>query len=47
VRAHDIVIAISPEAVRGDSTAWYNNYWDFCAQFLNDRLGKNWCISPE
>src|SRR5579862_1964818 len=40
-------IAASPEAIKGDSTTWYSNYWDFCAQFLNDRLGKNWCISPE
>jgi Fic/DOC family len=40
-------MAVSPEAIRGDSTAWYISYWDFCAQFLNDRLGKNWCISPE
>jgi hypothetical protein len=40
-------VAASPEATKGDSTTWYTNYWDFCAQFLNDRLGKNWCISPE
>jgi hypothetical protein len=40
-------VAVSPEAIKGDSTAWYSNYWAFCAQFLNDRLGKNWCISPE
>ena len=40
-------IAASPEAIKGDSTAWYSNYWGFCAQFLNDRFGQNWCISPE
>jgi Fic/DOC family len=40
-------IAVSPEAIKGDSTEWYSNYWGFCAQFLNDRFGQNWCISPE
>jgi len=40
-------IAVSPEAIKGDSTAWYSNYWDFCGQFLKDRFGQNWCISPE
>jgi hypothetical protein len=40
-------IAVSPEAIKGDSTAWYSNYWDFCVQFLTDRFGQNWCISPE
>lgn len=40
-------IAVSPEAIKGDSTAWYSNYWGFCAQLLNDRFGQNWCISPE
>ena len=40
-------IAVSPEAIKGDSTAWYSNYWDFCGQFLTDRFGQNWCISPE
>jgi Fic/DOC family len=40
-------LAISPEAPKGDSTAWYSNYWQFCAQLLEDRLGGKWCISPE
>lgn len=40
-------IVVSPDAIKGDSTAWYSNYWDFSVQFLNDRLGQNWCISPE
>lgn len=40
-------IAVSPEAIKGDSTAWYSNYWDFCGQFLTNRFGQKWCISPE
>lgn len=40
-------IPISPAATKGDSTAWYSNYWIFCTQFLNDKFEENWCISPE
>lgn len=40
-------IAASPEAPKGDSTAWYSNYWGFCAQFLYQRFGQSWSISPE
>lgn len=40
-------IAVSPEGIKGDSTSWYSNYWGFCAQFLHEKLGQNWCISPE
>lgn len=31
----------------GDSTSWYSSYWGFCSQLLEDRYGKDWCISPE
>jgi hypothetical protein len=40
-------IAASPQAIKGDSTTWYSSYWGFCAQFLTDRFGQNWCVSPE
>jgi hypothetical protein len=39
-------IATAPAAM-GDTTSWYSNYWEFCGQLLNDRFGKNWCLSPE
>lgn len=39
-------IAASPETAKGDSTAWYTNYWEFCLQLLNERLGQ-WCAAPE
>jgi len=32
---------------KGDTTTWYSSYWDFCGQLLEDRFGKDWCISPE
>jgi hypothetical protein len=31
----------------GDSTSWYSCYWQFCAEFLNNRYGKDYFISPE
>jgi hypothetical protein len=40
-------IATSPQASRGDSTVWYSNYWGFSVQYLDDRFGDAWCLSPE
>jgi hypothetical protein len=40
-------LAVPPTAAKGDSTPWYSNYWEFCAQYLEDRFGKAWCIAPE
>lgn len=40
-------LAVPPQTPLGDTTTWYINYWQFCAQLLNDRLGANWCISAE
>lgn len=36
-----------PDEVPGDSTAWYASYWEFCASYLNERFGTEWCLSPE
>jgi hypothetical protein len=36
-----------PNESSGDSTAWYASFWDFCAAYLADRFGKDWCLSPE
>lgn len=36
-----------PDETAGESTAWYASFWDFCASYLNERFGKNWCLSPE
>jgi hypothetical protein len=40
-------IASRPDEVTGDSTAWYASFWDFCAAYLHERFGKDWCLSPE
>lgn len=36
-----------PEQAAGESTAWYASYWAFCFDYLNDRFGEDWCLSPE
>ena len=36
-----------PDEVPGDSTAWYASFWDFCAAYLSERFGEDWCLSPE
>ena len=36
-----------PEEQKGESTGWYASFWDFCAAYLDERFGKEWCLSPE
>ena len=36
-----------PEEQRGESTGWYASFWDFCSAYLEERFGKEWCLSPE
>tara|TARA_R110002153_G_scaffold192633_1_gene345913 strand:+ start:2615 stop:4126 length:1512 start_codon:yes stop_codon:yes gene_type:complete len=36
-----------PEEKSGDSTYWYTSFWDFCATYLSERFGAQWCLSPE
>lgn len=36
-----------PDEIAGDSTAWYTSFWGFCAQYLSDRFGDDWSLSPE
>ena len=40
-------IPARPDEIPGDSTAWYASFWDFCAAYLTERFGKDWCLSPE
>lgn len=40
-------IPASPDEVPGESTAWYTSFWAFCADYLNERFGQDWCLSPE
>ena len=36
-----------PDESPGESTAWYAAYWGFCADYLNERFGTDWCLSAE
>ena len=36
-----------PDEIAGESTAWYTSFWAFCAQYLSDRFGDDWSLSPE
>jgi len=40
-------VPAQPDAAPGDSTPWYAAYWSFCADYLSERFGKKWCLSPE
>ena len=36
-----------PDEIPGESSAWYKSFWAFCADYLNERFGKDWCLGPE
>lgn len=40
-------IATRPGAGDGDTTAWYASFWDFCRDYLTERFGADWSLTPE
>lgn len=40
-------IPTRPDQPAGESTAWFASFWDFCADYLTERFGDKWCVSPE
>src|SRR5882757_4199530 len=40
-------IPARPDEPAGESTAWYASFWGFCADYLNERFGADWSLSPE
>lgn len=40
-------IAANPGDMPGESTPWYTSFWAFCAGYLEERFGEDWCLSPE
>lgn len=40
-------IPARPDEPAGESTAWYASFWEFCAAYLRERFGTDWCLSPE
>ena len=41
------LISASPSAQEGDSTPWYASFWEFCAQYCEERFGDQWHLSAE
>lgn len=37
----------NPNNKEGDTTAWYTSFWAFCKSYLEDRYGKDYCLSAE
>ena len=40
-------VAARQDDAAGESTAWYASFWSFCAAYLRERFGSEWCLSPE
>ncbi len=40
-------ISADPGAQPGDTTPWYSSYWEFCAEFLENKYGETWCLSAD
>lgn len=40
-------IPARPGADQGESTAWYTSFWDFCRDYLTERFGDQWALTPE
>jgi hypothetical protein len=40
-------IPARPDEPAGESTTWYGSFWAFCADYLSDRFGEDWSLSPE
>src|SRR5690606_24347085 len=40
-------ISSAPNELEGDSTSWYASFWNFCARYLKERFGKDYCLSAD
>ncbi len=40
-------IATPHDTIDGESTVWFTSFWKFCARYLAERYGKEYCISAE
>lgn len=40
-------IPIRPTGSAGESTDWYASFWPFCAAYLTERFGADWCLAAE
>lgn len=40
-------VPIRPDGPAGESTDWYASFWPFCAAYLAERFGEDWCLGAE
>jgi len=40
-------IPVRPDGSAGESTDWYASFWPFCAAYLTERFGEDWCLGAE
>jgi len=40
-------ISTRPDEAPGESIFWHISFWGFCADYLNFRFRRSWCLSPE
>lgn len=40
-------IPARPNGSAGESTDWYACFWPFCAAYLTERFGDDWCLGAE
>lgn len=38
---------VPPHAPRGETALWHGNFWAFLSLYLEDRVGNDYCLSPE
>lgn len=40
-------IPVRPDGAAGESADWYASFWPFCAAYLTERFGEDWCLGAE
>jgi hypothetical protein len=40
-------IPAQPDGPAGQSTGWFAFFWSFCAAYLTERFGEDWCLGAE
>ena len=38
---------VPPDTPRGETALWHGNFWAFLGLYLEDRVGRNYCLSAE
>ncbi|NDG72960.1 MAG: cell filamentation protein Fic, partial [Proteobacteria bacterium] len=38
---------VPPHAPHGETALWHGNFWAFLGLYLEDRVGNDYCLSPE